>query len=413
MESECAVRRRLFLVRSVAAAAAGVLPAHLDESPARMSRMSRNGGIGDADVPPTVISLADYGGTPGAERSMLIRAFGRAFASLADSGGGTLFVPAGVYDFGSYSDAAYIILCRNLRNIAISAYGATFKATTTARVMPNFFYFFNFSNITIAGASFTDAGFSPWFDWKGMYCVGIQADRSSCGFRMIDCFADRVLGLLASNNNAATRKYLSGVSVQGEVHDSYYGVGANFIRENVSVDLVCHNVRRAFIAYSLKNAKIVVTASSTDNWPGSNGLIALVSSGGRMGNVENVCVEVNVSGDCIHSSCIHFYHQGPEVVGYMRDIDATVNVSNANCTKNMFLFDHETAGIQPRTARVWDRISLHGKIPKGYTGTVIANRSKTTSPGTVYVDRNLAEMGNMPTLAAGFQVRSSRLMFSD
>ena len=401
-----AARRRAFLVGGVGACMTGLMPVPLNDLPVHMTRRGSIGDIGDAEVPPTIVSLADYGGTPGAGRSSLVTAFGRAFDALADAGGGTLLVPAGVYDFGNYSDAAYIILCRDLRNIAISAYGATFTASTTASVVPNFFYFFNFQNITIAGASFVDRGFSPWLDWKGMYCVGIQADKSSSGLKLVDCYAERVLGLLASHNNAAGRAHLSDISVHGEVRYSYYGVGANFIREQVKVELVCHNVRRAFIAYSLKDAAIRITVSSTSNWPGSNGLVALVSGGASTGNVENVRVRVDVSGDCIHSSYVHFYHQGAEKEGAMRDIDATVNVINATSTCDLFVFDHETNGVQAKTARVWDRIWLHGTVTGRFTGRVISNTSMSTSPGTVYLDPNLVQMGKMDVLGTGFRVRT-------
>jgi hypothetical protein len=297
-------------------------------------------------------------------------------------------------------------LCRNARDIAISAYGATFIASTRANVVPNMFYFFNFNNITIAGASFLDTGFDPWVNWKGMYCVGIQADQMSSGFRMVDCYAERVVGLLASHNNAAGRMHLSNLSVEGEVRNTYYGVGANFVRDQVKVELVCHNVRRAFIAYSLKDAEILVKAHSTSNWPGSNGLIALVSGGASMGNVERVRVEVDVSGEGIHGSYVHFYHQGPEAAGAMRDIDATVNLINVNAAQNMFVFDHETEGVQAKTSRRWDRISLHGTVIGKFEGRVVSNRSMTTAPGTVYLDANLAGLGKREALAPVFRLRA-------
>jgi len=401
---QTSLQRRVFLRRGLCAGVAASVPRLLDDPPTRIGRRGRAGGNGGAAVPATRISLADYGGKPGAAPGVLVGAFSRAFAALADAGGGTLLVPAGTYDFGEYADASNIILCRNVRDVAISAYGATFMATTTANVMPHFFYFFNFQNITIAGASFSDRGFTPWHDWKGMYCAGIQADKASRGFRMVDCYAERVVGLLAAHNNADSRKYLADISVQGEVRYSYYGVGASFIRENVDVDLVCYNVRRAFIAYSLKNADIVVVAHSTPSWPGSNGLVALVSGGASMGNVEDVRVRVSVSGACIHDSYVHFYHQGPEKEGYMRDIDATVNVFNEDTTRNLFVFDHEVDGVRRHTTRVWDRIALHGTIAGKLGGKVVANASVTTAPGAVYLDRNLAGLEDMTGLAAGFRV---------
>jgi hypothetical protein len=401
-------RRRAFLLRSLGLGAAGLVPGVLDDAPARQGWHRHTGRLQHAALPPTVISLADHGGAPGAGPAVLIDAFQRAFGVLAAAGGGTLFVPAGVYDFGRHADATTIILCRNLRNVVVLAYGATFTVTTTANVMPNLFYFFNFTNITIVGASFADPGFSPYHDWRGLVCVGIQADAASAGFTMVDCYAEHVVSLLTTHNNAHARHYLSDISVQGEVRSSYYGVGASYIRKNVHVDLVCHNVRRAFIAYSLHRARIVVSSSCTPNWPGSNGLVALVSAGASMGNVDDVQVRVDVEGACIHDSIVHFYHQGPQAQGHMRDIDATVNLRDAECTRQLFVFDHEVWGILPRTTRVWDRIALHGNLGPRFSGRVVANKSVSTSPGTVYLDRNLARLADMKALPAGFRARPAR-----
>jgi len=385
--------RRRFLIGSASAGAACLWPLRLQDAPSKIGKRGKVGDTGGAAVPSNRVSLADFGGVPGAGRTILASAFSRALAALERRGGGILLVPPGLYDFGSHADPAYIILCRNVRNVAISAYGATFMATTSAQVVPNMFYFFNFSNVTIAGASFIDPGFSPWVNWRGMYCVGIQADQASSGLRMVDCYAERVVGLLASNNNTSSQRYLSDISVQGEVRYSYYGVAASFIMKNVNVDLVCHNVRRAFIACSLRKGEIAITASNSLNWPGSNGLVSLATNGASTGNVENVRVRVDVSGDCIHSAYVHFYHQGPEVKGYIRDVDATVNVIESNSTGTLFLFDHEVDGVQRKTARTWDRIALHGKVAPGYTGKIIANPSITISPGAVSIDCNLARLG--------------------
>lgn len=400
-------QRRAFLTRTVCVGVTGFFSAPVGNAPIKMKRRSTVGGIGGAVVPPFIVDLADYGGVPEAGSACLVNAFSNAFARLASTGGGILIVPPGIYDFGSYADAHTIILCRNFRNIVISAYGATFLLNTVAKVVPNLFYFFNFDNITIAGASFMDLGFSPLFNWRGMYCVGIQADRSSSGFRMVDCYAKRVVGLFVSHNNAAGRRHMSNISIQGEVHYSYYGVGANFLRGGIHIDLFCHNVRRAFIAYALCNAEINIRADSTSDWPGSNGLVALVSTGSSNGNVYRVSVRVDVSGECIHSGYVHFYHQGTEPAGVMRDIDATVNVRSRDVTANLFVFDHEIDSVLPRTTRVWDRIWLHGSITGKLRGRVVSNGSVTTSPGVVYVDRNLVKLAEHDKLGTRFHIRPS------
>ncbi|VXB88572.1 conserved hypothetical protein [Massilia sp. 9I] len=390
----------------MAAGLAGFLPARTVDAPGRRPDRGVVGGTGGAVVPSAVADLAAHGGVPGAAAPVLVRAFGLAFDALRRAGGGTLLVPAGVYDFGPRARPDPVVLVRDARDIAISAYGALFRAETSARVMPSLFYFFNYSNVTIAGASFEDRGFTPWVDWQGMYCVGLQADAASEQFRMVDCHADRVLGLLASNNNPATRRYMAGLSVHGEVRNAYYGVGASFIREGVAVDLVCHNVRRAFIANALRDADIGIDVNCTQDWPGSNGLVALVSGGASMGDVEQVRVRVRASGACIHASYVHFYHQGPERHGSMRDIDATVDLFHVDGARNLFSFDHEDGGIRTRTARVWDRIELHGAVAGPFGGRVLSNPSRSESPGIVLLDRNLGALAGPFELAPHFRVRA-------
>lgn len=386
-------RRHLLLRGAALGAAAALLPAPLGDATGFQPRRSKVDGIRAALVPPATVSLADYGGVPGARAAALVLAFRHALADLAGQGGGTLFVPRGTYDFGECADAATLVLCRGARDIAISAYGALFMVTTAANVMPNLFYFFNFQNVTIAGASFTDAGFDPQTDWRGMVCVGLQADQPSRDFTMVDCYAERVVSLLSSHNNAATQRFLSNIRVHGEVRQAYYGVGASFIRENVDVDLVCHNVRRGIIASALRNADIRMTVSSTAHWPGSNGLIALICGGASVGNVENVRVTLAASGAGIHDSYVHFYHQGDEPGGAMRNVDATVHLATADAgaATILFLFDHEARFVKATTARVWDAIALHGTISGNFDGRVVANPSASTAPGTVCLDRNLAQ----------------------
>jgi hypothetical protein len=400
-------RRRRILLGALASGAVGLLATAIGSSRIEERNKRKIGDIGGAIVPAKRISLASHGGVPGASPSVLRNAFRRAFAALTENGGGILLVAPGLYDFGRYEESTSIISANGLRNVAISAYGASFKATTTAGVMPHMFYFFNFENVTLAGASFIDAGFNPRVNWKGMYCAGIQADKESSGFRMVDCYAESVVGLFYSHNNADSRRYLRDISIQGEVRNAYYGVGASYIAEEVKVDLACHNVRRAFIAYALKNADIKVTATSTESWPGSNGFVALVCDGSSKGNVENVRIRVDASGAGIYGSYVHFYHQGTEPDGHMRHIDATVNVRNVSPAPTLFVFDHETDDVQPTTSRVWNQISLHGSVTGRLAGSLISNPSVSTSPGIVYVDRNLVSQEQALRLPRTFVVRGN------
>ena len=99
----------------------------------------------------------------------------------------------------------------------------------------------------------------------------------------------------------------------------------------------------------------------------------------------------------------------------MRHIDATVDVLGNMRVRNLFVFDHEDEEVLPQTARVWDRIALHGKIEGRVAGQVVSNPSVTTSPGTVHVDRNLAQLQGMEAqgisgLPAGFRAVASRVI---
>lgn len=85
----------------------------------------------------------------------------------------------------------------------------------------------------------------------------------------------------------------------------------------------------------------------------------------------------------------------------MRNIDATVNVVGMRSIACMFLFDHETHGVQPTTTRQWDRIGLHGSLAAGCAGKVILNPSVSTAPGTVSVDRSLARAAGGSVFAGG------------
>ena len=404
-DSGKAAGRRAWLVRSLAGGALALAPPALHGPAAGPSHHRRPAPSRPAPVPSMTVSLADFGGRPGVGRALLVEAFQRGFAMLSRAGGGTLFVPPGRYDFGAVDEPLAILVCRDLRDIAILAYGAVFIANTTAAIMPNMFYFYNFNNVSLAGATFVDLGFTPWVDWQGMYCVGIQADKPSSGMYLVDCRAERVTGLLASNNNAAGRQWLSDIHVHGEVRNAYYGVGANYVREHVIVNLDCHNVRRAFIAYAARRADVTIRASADEDWPGSNGLVALVCAGASQGNVEDVRVRVDVSGACIHGSYVHFYHQGPQRDGAICDIDATVDVDRMRAMTCMFLFDHETHGVLARTARQWDRIRLHGSVDAECTGAIIDTPTLSTAPGTVSLDSGLAR-SRRTAIPTGVQIRS-------
>src|SRR5512140_1356322 len=106
------------------------------------------------------VRRSDYGGTPNATPEQLTGAFEKAFAVLKKAGGGELIVGKGNYSFGDLTGSAAAVQTNDLKNAAISGYGARFRMRTTGSTppnMPTFFRFVNPENVTIKGLSFADA----------------------------------------------------------------------------------------------------------------------------------------------------------------------------------------------------------------------------------------------------------------
>lgn len=363
-----------------------------------------------ASVPATEISLADYGGVPGASPATLKNAFVQAFSRLKASGGGTLNVGPGIYDFGETNDAATaMISMEELSNVVIAAKGATFRLKTTANVISMMFYFTNPNNVTLSGAHFNDTGYVASVNWHGMYGVRIDSNRACNGFNLVNCSAESAIGLFACELVESQKFMMRGISLHGNVKNVYYGATLTYIGDNAKVALVCEDVRRAVICHGLKNADINLKVRSNAGSLGSNGLVALICEGESQGNVENLRIKLDVSGIGNHGGLVHFYHQKDEVQGYMRNIDAEVTVNGlqrTNVTTNMFIFDHQIAMlVMPATGRSWEQIFLRGSVTGNLTGNVITNPSVSTSSGPIYVDTSLASRVRISSLPNYFRIR--------
>lgn len=357
------------------------------------------------------LNLAVFGGEPGASGSTLVDAFTEAFAHLKSVGGGELLVPPGDYDFGDCSTGGRIISVDDLSNVVIQAYGATFRLNTTDRVIPVLFYFFNPNNVKFAGARFIDTGYDANVDWRGMYCVKAESNRSCRGFTMVDCQVNGAVGLFQSQQHGPNRYLLKDINLHGKVENAYYGAGLTYVGENARVDLACRNVRRGCISFGLRNASIRIRMDHAADAPGSNGFIALACEGESEGNVENVRIDLTVSGASSHSGLVHFYHVKSEKLGYIRKVDASVTVNQlkrGRIRTNVFVFDHELPStlILPVTARGWDQISLSAKVNGDLPGRMIHNPSASTSPGSIYLDPALVEQINMAKLPSYFRRKS-------
>jgi hypothetical protein len=373
-------------------------------------------------VPNTQNSLnfADFGGVPSATAAVLLAAFAAAFAKLKNLGGGVLLVPPGDYDFGKYSTSSSIISIPDLSNVLISAYGARFQVTSNGAITPFLFCFHNPNNVVLAGANFIDLGFneSAWFShgrW-GMFCVLVDSMTPCGNFKLIDCSAKNVTALYV-NDSRANKFIVKNVVIENcKVTDAYYGVSAIYHGDNLSViNLVCENVRRGFISYGSKNVDIDIKLHCTANFPGSNGFICLACEGSNEGDVENVKINLDVSGVESHLALVHFYHQQKDSPGSIKKVNANVNVNqltaegkNAKIGKlNIFVFDHElpNATILKSTTRTWDQITLTGKVMGNISGDIISNPSVSKTPGVLIIDDNLYAQANLSDLATKFKIK--------
>lgn len=135
-------------------------------------------------------------------------------------------IPPDSYNLGSASSGNYLIQISDLKNAAISGYGAQLSMTTTAQVMLAILGFTNPSNVTVAGLSFTDYGTNLNVNWQGAVCISIDTTINVSKFKMVDIVADKVLSLVRSMLGT----YYTGTEfdISGTVKNSYYGLTAQY-----------------------------------------------------------------------------------------------------------------------------------------------------------------------------------------
>lgn len=366
------------------------------------------------------LNFSDFGGVPSATSPVLLAAFDAAFAKLKKLGGGVLLVSPGDYDLGNYSASSHVISIYDLSNVLISAYGARFQATSKAAITPFLFVFHNPNNVVMAGANFIDLGFneSAWLShgrW-GMFCVCVDS-KTICGnFKLVDCYATNVTALYSNDSRSNKFKVKNVVIENCKVTNAYYGVAVLYPGENLSVrNLICQDVLRGFISYGSKNVDMDIKLHCSANFAGSNGFIELACEGSNEGDVENVRIKLDVSGVESHTGLVHFYHQQKDSPGSIKNVNANVNVNqlttegkNAKLGKlNIFVFDHElpSTAILASTKRVWDQITLSGKVVGSISGDIISAPTVSQTPGVLIIDDNLSARVNLSVLATKFKIK--------
>lgn len=353
------------------------------------------------DNTPLALSLAEYGGVPGADPAAIRSAFDQAFDRLKNAGGGTLNVAAGTYDLGSYANDTSAISVVNLRNVQISAYGARLTMTTTAVATPAFLHIWNPSNVTIAGMSFHDYGTDLSVDWRGAVCIQVSCTIPSSGVRTIDCVAENVLTFVKSYGAYE----LTDMDIQGTVRDSYYALNVNYNGRGSTCRLSCERVKRGFLGFGAQDWNMEMNCIGGRN--GSNGFVALVATADAP--VADCNVVLTCSGDLSpYSAMVHFDHQDDaDIPQHFRDISADVTLDNvAGSPETLFVFDHHSAaGTPPTTARTWENIRLSGRIAGNFTGTIVKNPSISNgAKNAIQVSPALAAFQDLRNLPAYIKI---------
>ncbi len=355
-----------------------------------------------AQIPANVLNLADFGGIPGASGAAIIAAFNQAFSLLKTLGGGSLVVPPGTYNLGTYADGIYLIGVSELQNVEISGYGATLEMTTAAPTITVFFNFRNPSNVTFKGLSFYDHGADLSVTWRGAVCFDVYTTRPCSGFRTVDCSADHVHNFFRSFAQGADKYTLSGCDLHATIKNCYYGLNLKYNGRFSRCDISCTAVRRGFIGYGMKDWDITMRCDSSNEALGSNGFISLVNSTGDFS--ENCSIRLAVTGSTYpYSALIHFYHQAPGDSEYFRYIRADAQLdSNVEGDATLFLFDHALlTGIAPTTLRTFDEIYLTGAIAGTHAGKIIDNPSVSVGkPNAIWLSSVLSGQQDLSQLPA-------------
>ncbi len=374
----------------------------------------------DQDLPTALdrFSIAQIADVQARTRSVnVVEALQAALNVWAATPGGTLTIPAGDYYLGSYATSAVVLSCTPPRRGRISAYGARFIVTTsTFDVTPFIFKFTNPDGVVFEGGEFLDLGFdsSAWVshDRQGAGGVLIAATVACDGFTLRDARAENVTYLIVSSNQATNRNLLRHINViDCKVKMAYYGVDLIYAAQNVDIrGLECEDVRRGFISFGLKNATVDIKLKTNAGFLGSNAFISVGCEGeafvtgtgplGADGNVENMRIDLTVSGFEAHVSYVHLYHIQNDSAGSIKNIRANVMINNLSSAgknalvgnTNIFLLDHElpSTALLGITSREFKDIDLSGGIIGAITGVPLKiNSVNTSTPHTIALSPGL------------------------
>ena len=309
--------------------------------------------------------------------------------------GKTLDLGPGEYDLGTTTPGVFPLIIDSPvgmkiigNNALLKCVGTNGRCVAIAVKNPNGFE----SN----GVNFTNPGFVIANTVGGgelrigiygylLYATAPYTAQAPCGNVKINGTARDCMGLViidAANQMgvAGVAFAMKDVTVTGTGERIYYGVSNVYGATDVAVKLICKDVRRGFVSYAQKRAKIDIALDCTAGFIGSNGFVELAAEGSIYGDVSDVDIRVSVSGVEAHEGIVHLYHQSPEATGSIANIKARVTcnaLTTAGKAAGLGAFDifkqsHESGGsVLANTSRASANLDLDCDINGSITGATL------------------------------------------
>lgn len=361
-------------------------------------------------IPATTVSLATYGGVPGATAAVNRQALVDAWDAIRTAGGGTITVPAGTYDMGEGNNG-YQVTLDLCDNVMIDAYGATFSFASTSGGIPVLLLFAQCNNVNIYGLRFVDTTSNLEVTDHGVIAAGYGgfSGLTFSGFKMYDCEGQGLLSMCRTEGDAYS---VSGISVHATLTGCYYGINNSNNGRNSEAFLTTNGCRRAIIMTGTSGWDIVVDHTPTIALQ-SNAFVSLYTADAAASSIEDMNVWLTIRGAmAYHASAITLQHQAEAVSSSPPLIDnvaVKLTVENLTSIGKLVWFVSYEPAIVANTARIWSGIRLSGSVDAASqtlaTNNVINSESASTNGASgVVMSAQLAALQSLAGLPAYFTV---------
>ena len=333
------------------------------------------------------------------------------------AGGGLIWFPDGIYNFGNRSANDNVINLTAATNLHFWGWRVAFVMNTTDDSQPGFFYLTNPENCSFGNLAFRDTGTNLAIDWHGARCiqlVGTGAAAFHANTRIVGCQADSVVTFLNVGNTVDTPSRVRDIVVDNcVVRNSYYGVVCQENGDGLRGNWRCENVRRAYFAYGVTDHSVEVSVYHDGVALGANSA-CLIKRYAR--DTKAIALKARFFGSVAqYSTGVTLEHQ-PIVTGtgVIEDVAVDLHISEdilpANYAMTPFRFrSYTSAGVEETstTTNRWDNITYKGSPGPVTTGTAaLAIGCTQAVEGKLQFDSSVFRaIGNNAPHYPGFIVR--------